>query len=144
MIKIKSKLMTLQEAAKLCEKKGDKIHSANGEYSILFEHFGQHGGFVVSELLRCEEWYFEPVEPEVLTADEYAKNIHIDGNELNSLLKSLVIGAFIEGDQTGQLKQWLKDKGLIGCIGDNIEALANDGYECIVEYYKNLKPFKPE
>ena len=40
--------------------------------------------------------------------------------------------------------EYLELRPFIDCIGDNIEALANEGYECIVEYFKNLKPLNPE
>lgn len=78
------------------------------------------------------------VEPKVLTTLFYMRKMYHDdpAKMENKDIKS----AFWDGDNNGQIKESIRIKPFIDCIGDNIESLANDGYDSIVEYYRNHKP----
>jgi len=82
-----------------------------------------------------------PAEPKVLTAEKYIYDNFdgikaLDKDDEHEFSYTEMIHCFDEGVEKGRLERDLELKPFIKCISDNIESLARDGYECIVEFQR--------
>ena len=90
-----------------------------------------------------DQWQVQKAEPKVLTAEQIVDSVnneYVKIREEDFLTYITAIQIAKLGQENGRLERDLELRLLAVCIGDNIENLINDEYECIVEYYKNLKP----
>lgn len=85
-----------------------------------------------------------PAEPEILDAVEYADKLFDEYVKTTDTARAWFIKIAKEMHQNGRLEMYLEIKALIGCISDNWASLTDDGYECILEYVRKLKPLNKD
>jgi len=138
------KYMTLSEA---CE-------NANDGDTLIFNNRNQyeyHEG--VNFAIGCKaaisrKWKIIPAEPKVLTGEQWHdKNYSPDSAMADEYNQEHMIHAFYEGDQNGQLKQWLNHKELRklaeSWISSYQNALPKQGLvREFAEALENLKPLE--